>query len=202
MAAKRGQPPPVASPMRVGDDVIRECRRVIDGRTKKFARKIINFCHKWRDGIAEVGEGVQFGKHVRVPTGSRLGHYCYIGAGFYSPSPVCIGDLSMLSTSVRIVGADHGIDNPERPTRLDFRWKHNITIIGADAWLGHDVVLKAGITIGLGSVVAAGSIVTKNVPPNTIVGGNPAKVIRERFNAADWSVYIHKLGIDQCASQS
>lgn len=196
MAANRGQLPPVPEPMRVGVDVIKKCRVEIDSRSKRFVRKFINFCHQRRDKIADVGEGMQFGKRVRVPSGSRLGHYCYIGSGFYSPSPVCIGDLSMLSTSVRIVGADHGIDNPRLPTRLDFRWKHDVTVIEADAWLGHDVVLKAGVTIGLGSVVAAGSVVVKNVPPNTVVGGNPAKVIRERFSAADWSIYLNKLGLD------
>lgn len=196
MAAKRGPVPPVPEPMRVGDAVIDKCRAGIDSAHKKAARKVVNAWHGWRDRIAEVGEGVQFGRHVRVPAGSRLGRYCYVGAGFDSPSPVCIGDLCMLSTSVRIVGSDHGIDNPNLPTRLDFRWRHDITVIQADAWLGHDVVLRAGITIGLGSVVAAGAVVVKDVPPNTIIGGNPARPIRARFDDEDWSIYLRQLGLE------
>ena len=196
MAATRGPLPPVPEPMRVGNHVIEKCRAGIDGPGKKAVRKLLNAAHGWYDKIGTVGEGVQFGKRVRIPAGSRLGRYCYVGTGFYSPSPVCIGDLSMLSTSVRIVGADHGIDDPRLPTRLDFRWRHDVTVIEADVWLGHDVVLRSGITIGLGSVVAAGSVVVKSVPPNTVIGGNPAKPIRERFNPTDWAIYLHTLGLD------
>jgi acetyltransferase-like isoleucine patch superfamily enzyme len=59
--------------------------------------------------------------------------------------------------------------------------KQPITI-GNDAWIGGDVLLSGGITIGDGAVVAARSVVTKNVPPYAIVGGNPAKLIRYRFD--------------------
>ena len=48
------------------------------------------------------------------------------------------------------------------------------------AWIGSRVLILKGVTIGEGAVVAAGSVVTRNVPPFTIVGGNPARVIRER----------------------
>lgn len=53
--------------------------------------------------------------------------------------------------------------------------------LGNDVWIGQNVTLNRGITIGDGAVVAAFSVVTKDVPPYTIVGGNPAKVIRKRF---------------------
>lgn len=55
-------------------------------------------------------------------------------------------------------------------------------IIGNDVWIGREALIMSGVTIGNGAVVAAGSVVTKNVPPYTIVGGNPAKVIRSRFH--------------------
>lgn len=66
--------------------------------------------------------------------------------------------------------------------------------IGNDVWIGRDVTLSMGITIGNGAIIAAKSVVTKDVPPYTIVGGNPAQVIRNRFpddigsrlNASQW----------------
>ena len=55
------------------------------------------------------------------------------------------------------------------------------TIIGNDVWIGQKAIIMAGIKIGNGSIVAAGSIVTRNVEPYSIVGGNPARLIRKRF---------------------
>jgi phosphonate metabolism protein (transferase hexapeptide repeat family) len=63
-----------------------------------------------------------------------------------------------------------------------FAWRraHAVTI-GHDVWIGHGAIILAGRTIGTGAVVAGGAVVTKDVPPYMIVGGNPARVIRRRF---------------------
>ena len=193
MNSKRGPIPHANEPMRAGHMTLQTCRDSIDGKLKSYIRVIVNFLYKRRCRISEVGEGVQFGKGVRIPRGSRLGNFCYIGSGFSSPSPVVIGDLCMISTSVSIVGSDHGIDDPYLSTRLDFRWEHKVTTFELDSWVGHGAVLRAGITIGIGSVVAAGAVVVKNVPPNTVVGGNPARKIRDRFDPEDWQIYLQKL---------
>lgn len=55
-------------------------------------------------------------------------------------------------------------------------------LIGHDVWIGSGVLLKPGITIGTGSVIAANSVVVKDVPPFSVVGGNPAKIIKQRFD--------------------
>ena len=67
-------------------------------------------------------------------------------------------------------------------------WKNTLinkdygkVVIGNDVWIGDDVIIKGGCKIGDGAIVAAGSVVTKDVPPYAIVGGNPAKIIRLRF---------------------
>lgn len=59
--------------------------------------------------------------------------------------------------------------------------KGNITV-GDDVWIGYGAIILSGVNIGQGAVIAAGSVVTKNVPPYAIVGGNPAKVIKFRFD--------------------
>ena len=53
-------------------------------------------------------------------------------------------------------------------------------VIGDDAWVGHGSIIMHGVNIGQGAVIAAGALVTKNVPARAIVGGNPAKIIRYR----------------------
>ncbi len=55
------------------------------------------------------------------------------------------------------------------------------TIVGHDVWFGHEALMMPGVTIGSGAIVAARSVVTKDVPPYAIVGGNPARVVRMRF---------------------
>lgn len=193
MAANRGTPPKVPSPMRVDKVILKECAAQIDPPGKRLLRRYLNMFYKHFRGLSEMREGVQVQLKVRIPKGSRLGAYCYIGAEFYSPSPVCIGDLCMLSTKVHIVGSDHGINNPDLPTRLDFQWRHDITVIEPDVWIGHGAIIRSGVRIGTGSVVAAGSVVVKDVPPNSVFGGNPAKLIRNRFSANAWSDYMKRL---------
>lgn len=63
-------------------------------------------------------------------------------------------------------------------------WKKRLPIIGNDVWIGFGAIILNGITVGNGAVIAAGSVVTKDVPPYCIVGGNPAKTIRNRFSDA------------------
>ncbi len=56
------------------------------------------------------------------------------------------------------------------------------TVVGNDVWIGHDAAIMPGVQTGAGAIVAARSLVARDVPPYTVVGGNPAKVIRMRFS--------------------
>lgn len=65
--------------------------------------------------------------------------------------------------------------------KLDLRHKGD-TVVGNDVWFGHNAVVMPGVKIGDGAIIGAFAVVTKDVPPYTIVAGNPAKVIRQRFS--------------------
>lgn len=73
-------------------------------------------------------------------------------------------------------------DAQDEAAFFDGRRAQGVTI-GSDVWIGHGAIVLPGRSIGDGAVVAAGAVVTKDVPPYTIVGGTPARVIRERFPA-------------------
>ncbi|HST93718.1 MAG TPA: CatB-related O-acetyltransferase [Microvirga sp.] len=73
---------------------------------------------------------------------------------------------------------------PSAPRTEDYHSSRGDVTIGHDVWLGSGAIVLSGVTIGHGAVVAAHAVVTKDVPPYAIVGGNPAKVIRYRFDEA------------------
>ena len=108
--------------------------------------------------------------------------HSYIGPSCSIPPRVSIGRFTMLAPRVHILGGDHIYDDPSRPIIFAGRPKTPPTKIGEDAWIGSNVLIMAGVTIGDGAIVAAGSIVTKDIPAYSIYGGNPAKFIRMRFN--------------------
>jgi chloramphenicol O-acetyltransferase type B len=189
--SRRGLMPKVPEPMRVCDLMIDKCRREIDSPTKKQFRRLVNRILSKRNALDEMGEGTQLGLATRVPLGSRIGRYAYIGHGFSAPSPISVGDLCMISTNVTIVANDHGVDDPQTPMRLSFRWTHSITTFEADVWVGHGAIIRSGITVGRGAVIGAGAIVTKDVEPYAVLGGGPARLIRKRFNDQNQMLHDH-----------
>lgn len=103
-----------------------------------------------------------------------MGHFCHLAA------PAKIGDDVLLAACVSFVGGDHKIDGIHGPMREAGRAKIRPILVENDVWIGHGSIILHGVTVHSGAVVAAGSVVTKDVPPRSIVGGNPAKVIRYR----------------------
>lgn len=76
----------------------------------------------------------------------------------------------------------YGRDSVKKKFAEFHREQDKRTSIGHNVWLGHGAHIKQGVTIGNGAVVGMGSVVTKDVPPYAIVAGNPARLIRVRFN--------------------
>jgi acetyltransferase-like isoleucine patch superfamily enzyme len=110
----------------------------------------------------------------------RVGHRVFINQNctLYDFAEISIGDDVMIGPNVSIVSAGHPVEPSERRTCLVGK---PITI-GANVWIAAGATIIGGVTVGENSVVAAGSVVTKHVPPNTLVGGNPARVIRSIGN--------------------
>ena len=88
---------------------------------------------------------------------------------------VNIGDRSMLGPGVHIYAATHPIDAKTRGSMLEFG---KPVTIGEDVWIGGGAIICPGVNIGDRSIIAAGAVVTKDVPNDVIVGGNPARVIK------------------------
>lgn len=150
--------------------------------------------------------------HSAIPEPVEVGRYCSLSSGIVfldSHHPINCLTTSIIEfrlanplleglASKEVVKASgwHVRDNKPWPK------------IGHDVWIGRNVTISMGVTIGTGSVIAAGSVVTKDVPPYTIVGGNPAAFIRDRFDrslagsllASEWWEYhpndLIKIGID------
>ena len=95
----------------------------------------------------------------------------------------------MFANEVLIVGSDHIYNNPKLPSYFSGRPFRPNTIIGDDVWLGARCTIMSGVCIGNGAIVAAGAIVTKDVPPYAIVAGIPARVIKWRFNNQEIAIH-------------
>jgi virginiamycin A acetyltransferase len=120
-----------------------------------------------------------------------LYHFDFVG------DKLIIGKFCAVGTGVKFImnGANHAIGGfSTYPFRIfGGAWQKNLpadfafpqrgdTVVGNDVWLGYDSLLMPGVRIGDGAIVATRALVTKDVPPYAIVGGNPARIIRMRFN--------------------
>lgn len=134
-----------------------------------------------KEMFAEAGEGCYIeppfhanwgGKHV------RLGNYVYANFNLtlVDDGNIDIGDNVMFAPNVTVITATHPVLPALREKGLQF----NVDVkICPNVWIGAGAIIMPGITVGENSVVGAGSVVTKDVPPNTVVVGNPARVLRE-----------------------
>ena len=91
-----------------------------------------------------------------------------------------IADDVLIASYVSFVGGDHRFDDIDTPMKESGRDIIKTITIESDVWVGHGAIIMHGVTLYSGCVVAAGAVVTKDVPSNSIVGGNPAKFIRNR----------------------
>jgi len=136
--------------------------------------------------------------NTTVYASTSLGRYTYINVNTVIYPNVSIGRYCSIARNCEIGVANHPIDwLSTHPFQFDLTifknnddynhvikkdWKlHSKTMIGSDVWIGAKVIINTGISIGHGSIIAGGAVVTKDVPPYAIVGGIPAKIIKYRF---------------------
>ena len=116
----------------------------------------------------------------------RIGYGVRIGLSNVIIGPVEIGNNIILAQHVVISGLNHGYEDILTPIRFQPCTTGKV-IIEDDCWIGANAVITAGIKIGKHSIVAAGSVVTKDIPSYSIVAGNPAKIIKQyNFVSQKW----------------
>lgn len=117
----------------------------------------------------------------------NLGACVYLNAGciILDSAAVTIGDHSMLGPGVQIYCAEHHKDRALRRAGLEIA---KPVVIGRDVWIGGSAILLAGVTIGDGAIVGAGSVVTRDVPAGTTVVGNPARFVGRSNSGVKFSL--------------
>ena len=157
--------------------IIKKIRRFFLGQCRLLLLKRSNL------GIS-VGSGFFCASGCRVSSerSIKIGKNFYMGFNCHLGAEMIIGNDVMFASSVAVVGGDHKIDNITGPIKNSGRDIFKTTIFNDGCWVGHGAIVMHGVTIGAGAVVAAGSVVTKDVEPDSIVAGNPAKFIRYRKN--------------------
>lgn len=143
---------------------------IVLGRNVTIARGATLLC---TGVLAELGDGIRLGDRCAVGAGSFLG-----GQG-----GLFVGDDVIMGPGVHIFTENHRFDVAELPIRAQGNTRASVSI-ERDCWIGASATIVAGVSIGVGSVVAAGAIVTHDVPAFAVVAGVPARVIKWRRPAA------------------
>ena len=148
------------------------------GRLGKFlryrcCRVIFEYCG---DNV-NIEKGANFGLGIHIRVGNNSG----IGVNSVIPDGSIIGDDVMMGPNCYIHSRNHRFDRTDIPMRLQGYTEVKPCIIEDDVWIGRNVTIMVGRHISKGTIVAANSVVTKDFPPYSVIGGNPAKLIRYRI---------------------
>ena len=152
---------PIADSVELGEDV------------KVFHPQLVNLYG------CTIGRGSRVGTFVEIQKGARIGANCKISSHTFICEGVTIEDNVIIGHGVMFINDSYPratAANGNLQTEAD--WKVEPTVVKKGASLGSGATILCGISIGENAIVGAGSVVTKDVPPGSIVAGNPAKVLR------------------------
>ena len=121
---------------------------------------------------ANIGRYCSFGEDIQIGRQNHPIDWLSTSPHFYLPAE----QVQDMPPTIKAQSSSGYYPHGKAPTVM------KVTNIGHDVWIGHGAYIKPGITVGTGAIVAAMSVVTKDLPPYAIVGGNPAKLIRYRFS--------------------
>ena len=136
------------------------------------AKLILSDCGAWLN----IEKGVQFGDGLKIGNGSGIGAHSIV------PGDVTIGENVMIGPECYLFTRQHRYDNLSVPMGAQGMTESRPITIGSDVWIGARVTILPGVQIGDGAIIGAGAVVTKNVPPYEVWGGNPARFIKSRKN--------------------
>lgn len=147
-------------------------RRFILGKKIRFffAKRIMK----------NVGIGVNIEHNAEFTPNVEIGDFSGIGVDCEILGPTVIGKNVMMGPEVIIYTRNHKFTKKEVPIQEQGFEDYKPVIISDDVWIGRRVIILPGVNIGKGCVIGAGSIVTKSFPPYSVIGGNPAKLIKTR----------------------
>ncbi|MEN8321692.1 acyltransferase [Acinetobacter junii] len=157
--------------------------------------KLLIFCYSAM--FQKIGNNVIFNPVNSVFTYAniQLGNHIFIGGKAWFSGEINIGNYVMFGPGVTILGGDHEYKNLEKPMFFvkDNAGRSSAVHIEDDVWVGANVTILKGVRIKRGAIVAAGSLVNKDVEEFEIVGGVPAKILTQRFNAEDKQIYLSNI---------
>lgn len=168
----------------------------VPNRTKSvlFIRSIMNRIRAWFMTRIKF-RWIRSKGFLRIPFETQIwsphkdvtfGHHVQFGANCMIQCDIEFGNYVLVASNVSFVGKDdHLFCKVGTPIWNSGRGDSYKTSIGNDVWIGHGAIIMGGVKIGDGAIVAAGAVVTKDIPKGMIVGGNPARVIRRRFEGED-----------------
>jgi acetyltransferase-like isoleucine patch superfamily enzyme len=134
----------------------------------------------------EIGEATKIGAFVEIQKNASVGKRCKVSSHTFICEGVTIEDNVFIGHSVTFINDTYPratTDGGNLQTEKD--WKVEKTVVKRGASIGSGSTILANVTIGENAIVGAGSMVTRDVPPNTIVAGNPAKVLRSIPNSSE-----------------
>jgi len=140
--------------------------------------KIYNFVNLYG---CEIGDETRIGTFVEIQKNAKIGKHCKIQSHTFICEGVTIEDEVMVAHGVMFINdRDPYAANPDGSMKSDSDWECIPTLVKKGACIGSNATVMCGVTIGEGALVGAGAMVTKDVEPNTVVAGNPAKFLRMR----------------------
>ena len=147
------------------------------GKFAKFCRAVS--CKRI---FRKCGRNVNIEKGANFYTGWELeiGDYSSLGINSMLPYDLKVGKDVMMGPEVIVIGENHKFDDLKLPMRLQGMKEYSPVRIEDDVWIGARAIILPGIKIGKGAIIAAGAVITKDVPPYAICGGNPARIIKYR----------------------